>query len=281
MSAFDDELKVLRAEAELADAHVVNGRTYYIGRLRERDVVMVLSGKSMVNAAMTTQTLLDHFNIGSIVFSGIAGGVNPKLRIGDVVVPAQWGQYQEHLLARETDEGWDVGDHHPEFGNFGMMFPRRVWVSRQNGIPDKEEGMFWFPADSTMLKVAAAAAEKARLKRCTPAGDCLEADPRVVVGGSGVSGPSFVDNAEYRRWVWSAFTADALDMESAAVAHVAYANDVPFVAFRSLSDLAGGGPGKNEVDIFFELAAENSAAVVFAFLQQWGEQSKHRGEGIR
>jgi adenosylhomocysteine nucleosidase len=88
-----------------------------------------------------------------------------------------------------------------------------------------------------------------------------------------------VDNAEYRRWVWSAFAADALDMESAAVAHVAYTNNVPFVAFRSLSDLAGGGPGKNEVDIFFELAAENSAAVVFAFLQQWGEQSSEQQEG--
>jgi adenosylhomocysteine nucleosidase len=274
MSAFDDELKVLRTRAEVVDTRAINGRTYYIGQLGGCDVVMVLSGKSMVNAAMTTQTLLDHFDIEGIVFSGIAGGVNPKLKIGDVVVPARWGQYQEHLLARETDEGWDVGDHHPEFGSFGMMFPRRVWVSRKNSIPDEEEGVFWFAADSMMLKVAAEAVDAARLKRCTPSGDCLEADPRVIVGGSGVSGPSFVDNAEYRRWVWSAFTADALDMESAAVAHVAYTNNVPFVAFRSLSDLAGGGPGKNEVDIFFELAAENSAAVVLAFLKQLDGQSR-------
>ena len=37
-------------------------------------------------------------------------------------------------------------------------------------------------------------------------------------------------------------------MESAAVAHVAYANRVPFIAFRSLSDLAGGGSGhENEM----------------------------------
>jgi adenosylhomocysteine nucleosidase len=55
-------------------------------------------------------------------------------------------------------------------------------------------------------------------------------------------------------------------MESAAVAHVAYANQTPFIAFRSLSDLAGGGAGENEMGTFFQLAADNSATVVRAFL---------------
>ena len=55
-------------------------------------------------------------------------------------------------------------------------------------------------------------------------------------------------------------------MESAAVAHVAYSNRLPFLAFRSLSDLAGGGPGQNEIGAFFQLAAENSAAVLLEFL---------------
>jgi adenosylhomocysteine nucleosidase len=76
-----------------------------------------------------------------------------------------------------------------------------------------------------------------------------------------------VDNAAYREWVWQTFEADSLDMESAAVAHVAYANSVPFIAFRSLSDLAGGGPGENELPTFFLLAADNSATVVAAFLE--------------
>jgi adenosylhomocysteine nucleosidase len=88
------------------------------------------------------------------------------------------------------------------------------------------------------------------------------------LGGNGVSGPTFVDNASYREWVWNTFQADALDMESAAVAHVAYVNAVPFIAFRSLSDLAGGGPGQNEISTFFQLAADNSAKIVIAFLEK-------------
>ena len=49
---------------------------------------------------------------------------------------------------------------------------------------------------------------------------------------------------------------------------VAYANGVPFVAFRSLSDLAGGGAHANEMDAFMALAAVNSVKAVTAFLRE-------------
>ncbi|RPI28222.1 MAG: phosphorylase, partial [Chloroflexota bacterium] len=167
----------------------------------------------------------------------------------------------------QTEEGWQAGQ--GEFGNFGMMFPQPVSVTRQGGKADAEETRFWFPVSEVMLEVARESASGASLEKCTPDRVCLEHDPKVVLGGNGVSGPTFVDNAEYRLWVWQTFQADALDMESAAVAHVAYTNAVPFIAFRSLSDLAGGGPGENEIGTFFELAAGNSAAVVMAFLEKW------------
>jgi adenosylhomocysteine nucleosidase len=272
LSAFEPELEDLREKTELVSTRVINGRTYTIGRLAGNDVVLVLSGISMVNAAMTTQTLCDRFNVEGIIFSGIAGGVNPNLNIGDVVIPAQWGQYQEHVFAREKDRGWDVGGRTMEFGNFAMMFPRRTSVVRKDGPSDQEERIFWFAADSVMLRFAARAVQGLQLGKCTSEGDCLEADPRIIVGGNGVSGPTFVDNAEYRSWVWETFRADAVDMESAAVAHVAYANAVPFIAFRSLSDLAGGGPGENQVDTFLKLAADNTARVVVAFLDAWGKR---------
>jgi adenosylhomocysteine nucleosidase len=91
----------------------------------------------------------------------------------------------------------------------------------------------------------------------------------VVPGGNGVSGSAFVDNAALREYTFKTFQANVLDMETAAIAHVAYANGVPYIAFRSLSDLAGGGDGENEMGTFLKIAADNSARVLLAFLAAW------------
>ncbi|HVN55553.1 MAG TPA: 5'-methylthioadenosine/S-adenosylhomocysteine nucleosidase [Anaerolineaceae bacterium] len=268
LSAFDAELARLLSQATDKQTTTLNGRTVTTARLAGQDVLLAPSGESMVNAAMTAQAVLDHFTIRAILFSGIAGGVNPELSIGDVVIPAHWGEYQEQRFARQKGDGWDPGGPAP-FRNFGMMFPQKVGVTRAGATLDREEETFWFEVDPKMLESARKVAETVQLDSCPTLGACLSRAPKVVVGGNGVSGPTFVDNAEYRQWVWTTFHADALDMETAAVAHVAYTNGVPFLAFRSLSDLAGGGPGANEVVTFFQLAADNSARVVMAFLEAW------------
>ena len=267
VSAFEPELVRLRAATEITGTRVINGRTHYLGRLAGHDVVLLLSGFSMVNAAMTTQAVLDRFTIRGIVFSGIAGGVNPGLRVGDVTVPAQWGNYQEMVFARETPTGFAPARTTTEFANFGMMYPQGTSVAIPFGTPDSLVRRFWFPVDSASLATARHASRTVRLSRCTDAGECLAHEPQVVIGGNGVSGPTFVDNAAFREWAWNSFHADALDMETAAVAIVAFENRVPYVAFRSLSDLAGGGVGQNEARIFGRLAADNSAALVIAYLK--------------
>ncbi len=267
ISAFGPEMTALQAATTDKHTYTAKGTSFTTGVLEGKPVVLFLSGMSMVNAAMTTQQALDRFNVSRVVFSGIAGGVDPALDVGDVVVAEQWGQYLENALARELGPG----KFEPPQGEllapekltpFGMMFPRSVLVSKAPGVMERK---LWFPTDPAMLATARQVAGKVTLKRCSGT-LCLTKEPRVVVGGNGVSGQSFVDNAQFRTWAHDAFGAKVLDMESAAVAQVAYVNDTPFIAFRSLSDLAGGDPGKNQARTFFQLASDNSAAVVRAFL---------------
>ena len=267
ISAFAPELEILKGELRDRSDQFANGVNFATGTLEGHGVVLFLSGISVVNAAMTAQLALDRFAIDRIVFSGIAGGVDPSLGIGDVVIAEQWGQYLEMLFAREVDGGWATMPffEYP-YGNYGMMFPRSVTVLRAGA--DGTETRFWFPVDEALLEAARSAADKVTLARCTADGRCLERPPRIAVGGSGVSGGAFVDNAAFRTWVNETFGARLLDMESAAVAHVAYANDVPFVAVRSLADLAGGGEGANQMETFLDLAAGNAAAVVKAMLRE-------------
>ena len=267
MSAFEPEWKALKTGVTDPKSYNVNGVEFVTGTLAGRPVVLLLSGISMVNAAMTTQLALDRFDVTGIGFSGIAGGVDPALHIGDVVVAARWGQYLEAAFGREVDgkfqppPWWKT----PPFPNYGMIFPGYVDVRSAKGGAEKR---FWFDVDAGML-AAAGKLGSVELKRCTAQQACLKQAPQVVVGGNGVSGAAFVDNARFREYVFATFKAQVLDMESAAVALVAYANAVPFIAFRSLSDLAGGGEEPNQLRTFFQLASDNSAVVVQRFLSVW------------
>ncbi len=270
VSAFAPELNRLKADVVGASEKSANGVAFTTGTLEGQKVVLFLSGISVVNAAMTTQLALDRFSIKRIIFSGIAGGVDPDLRIGDVVIADRWGQYLEMVFARKVGKGWAKPPFFKyPYANFGMMFPRTIKVPRA-GI-NQPEDRFWFSVDRMLLSAARRAANGVTLARCTVEKRCLDRLPRIVIGGPGVSGSAFVDNTAFRTYVFRTFGARVIDMESGAVAHVAYANDVPFIAVRSLADLAGGGEGANQMEIFLDLAAMNAAAVVKALLRAMSE----------
>lgn len=266
ISAFPPEIGALNAATREQKTYDVNGVQFMTGKLEGKPVVVFLSGVSMVNAAMTTQMALDRFNITRIVFSGIAGGVDESLDIGDVVVADQWAQNLESAFARETDKGFEVQAfiRNSELANYGMIYPRGIVLPGDAlGAPAR----VWFPADPDLLETARKVSAGVALQRCA-AGKCLAHPPKVVVGGNGASAPVFLDNAAYRKYLRATFDARVVDMESAAVAHVALVNKTPFIAFRSLSDLAGGGgASENEMGTFMALASDNSATVVKAFVK--------------
>jgi len=260
MSAFPPELVQLRAAVQDPRETRVAGVTFVTGTLEAKPVVLVLSGVSMVNAAMTTQMALDHFKVRAIVFSGIAGGIDPGLDVGDVVAPDAWAEYLDGDFLRSRD-GKFTAPRSP-LPAYGMLSPRPVTVVGPDGVPKVQE---WFAADPALLAVARTL-PPAELKRCADDVHCLPKAPRLVIGGHGISGPVFMDNADYRTYAFGAFNAQVLDMETAAVAHVAFANGAPFIGFRSLSDLAGGG-AEDQVRVFFRLASDNSATVVRGFIR--------------
>jgi len=266
MTAFPPEWDALVRSVEKPKSYKINGGTFLTGTMAGKPVLLMQSNVSMVNAAMNSQLVIDRFAVKRIVFSGIAGGVDPALSIGDVVVPADWAQYLEVSFARQTPKGWVVpepvdADAPP---NFGMMFPRGV---RLGNAAQPMRRHYRLPVDAALLDLARKTAATVTLRRCVNgSAACLVREPRIVVGGTGVSAGVFADNAAFRDYLFKAWAADVLDMESAAVVQVAYANQVPVIVFRSLSDLAGGDAGENQMNTFMALASSNSADVVRAFV---------------
>lgn len=56
------------------------------GTINGKEVVMTECGIGKVNAAMSTQVMIDKYSPDVIINSGIAGSVSRKLKIGDIVI---------------------------------------------------------------------------------------------------------------------------------------------------------------------------------------------------
>ncbi|HEY8965907.1 MAG TPA: hypothetical protein VIM58_05660, partial [Candidatus Methylacidiphilales bacterium] len=81
MGAFQEEIDAIEKEllptgAPLASS-TINGIRFDEADLGGKHYIFFLSGISMVNAAMSTQLALDRFHSDAVVFTGIAGGVDP------------------------------------------------------------------------------------------------------------------------------------------------------------------------------------------------------------
>jgi len=284
VSAFGAEADILLAQTTAKRSWAINGKRYTTGTLRGNRVVIVLSGVSMINATLVTQQLIDHFRIERLVMSGIAGGINPAHHVGDVTVPDRWAMPMEVY--------WNADGQTPapcgaagEVGCLGLKLaaqpPFRGWFMRENHVLSSSnapqgEFRFDYPVDAEMLQIVRQLAPP--LARCGPRGACVSEQPRLVIGGRGVSGTAFLANPEYRSYLFSALQAETVDMETAALAHVALSNGVPYIAFRSLSDLAGATEFNADVGALFSsgLAEANEAAVTLAFLEAWKKHSTTR-----
>lgn len=279
VTSYAPEWLALRAELDrqriAVDIQRINGIEFATAQISGREVVIYLSGMSMVNAAMNAQLLLDRFHISEIILSGIAGCADPALNVGDVILPARWGQYLETVMARDTEIGFApppfLDGFRADAPNFGMSHPLTVEIAQDDDSSDQTNRprRFWFDTSARLLDQARTITKTA-LDSGTDAGHQLPHAPRIIIGGNGLSGPAFVDNAALRIWAHDAFDAQVLDMESAAVAHVALANGTDFIAVRSVSDLAGGGANANEMATFMTLAANNSVRVVMALIAALG-----------
>ena len=266
MASFPEELTAI--EAAMLPKNVathksqINGVEFEAAEIAGKRHLFFLTGMSLVNASMNTQLVLDHFNVRAVFFCGIAGGIDPAFHPGDVVVPARWHYHSETAYFNESRPGeYALADYFkPHYKNFGMIFPDDVWVKR-DGMNDWQQ-VAAFPADPLLLAGATAAVA------AMPPIRSGDATCKIVVGGDGVSGTVFCDNADYRKWVFDVWHAECLDMESAAIAHVCWQNKTPCLIVRGLSDLAGGQAGKNEEEQYLQIAAKNAATVLAAILGQ-------------
>jgi 5'-methylthioadenosine/S-adenosylhomocysteine nucleosidase len=99
LGALDQEIKAFDRHLEAAHTETWRGFAFHLGRIRERDVVVARCGVGKSLSAMLTQHLIDRYRPSRIVFTGIAGAVNPELEIGDTLVARTCMQYDMDVTA--------------------------------------------------------------------------------------------------------------------------------------------------------------------------------------
>lgn len=243
MYAFDAEGQLLRSQMSLEDSLFSVGRTFWIGRIADKEVIVVNSGVGMTNAAMSTQLLIDRFKPKEIIFTGICGGIEPDNNIGDIVIPQYWITH--------------------DYGLYNMDGFKTGWI--RVFVPEKgvDDTVTFFSVDEGLLKTAGSVEPIFK--------PILGRTPKIKVGGNGASGNSFIDQVQKREWLKEKLDAEIVDMESAAVVQTARINSVPVLVVRSCSDLAGGSgssTAREEIQEFFMVAADNSASFVLELLKQ-------------
>ncbi|MBP1999315.1 adenosylhomocysteine nucleosidase [Paenibacillus shirakamiensis] len=105
MGAMDEEIALLLGAMEEKKAVVVGGVTFTEGQLHGLTVVVCRSGVGKVNAAVTTQILVDRFQVSAIIFTGVAGAVDPQLNIGDIVISSSCQQHDMDVTALGFERG--------------------------------------------------------------------------------------------------------------------------------------------------------------------------------
>ena len=82
------------------------------GKINDVNVVLVESGVGKVNAARTTQILIDQFEVEAIINVGSAGAANDELDIGDIVIGKKLVQHDFDITAFGHPKGFisNVGE---------------------------------------------------------------------------------------------------------------------------------------------------------------------------
>lgn len=89
IGAMEEEVAILRDRISDAKVETIAGCEFTIGKMEGADVILLRSGIGKVNAAMSTTILLEKFKPDYVVNTGSAGGFNPELNVGDVVISSE------------------------------------------------------------------------------------------------------------------------------------------------------------------------------------------------
>ena len=109
MGAMQEEIEPLLAHFK--DVNVVEyaNNKFYEVSYNGLEIVIAYSKIGKVFASLTASTMIEKFGCDTLLFSGVAGGINPKLQIGDLIIADKLCQHDLDITAFGHPHGFVPG----------------------------------------------------------------------------------------------------------------------------------------------------------------------------
>ena len=99
IGAMDEEVTLLKKSMHGVKATVKAGMIFAEGTLWGKETVIVVSGIGKVNMAVCAQMLIDLFKVDTLINTGVAGSLDARIDIGDIVVSTEAQQHDMDVSA--------------------------------------------------------------------------------------------------------------------------------------------------------------------------------------
>ena len=244
MSAMHEENASIVQEMDVHTEQSIGSRTYYSGELMGESVVVVFSHWGKVAAAITATSLINHFDIDEIIFTGVAGAIDSRLGVGDMVIGTD-------LYQHDMDVSPLIPRHEiPLLGRAAISTDESIrtrlgkaadeFIKKDFSHMVAQEAVQTFNLQSPAIHTAA-----------------------IASGDQFVSAPALSTDIAQRLP-----SVASVEMEGAAVAQVCESFDIPFGVIRIISDGANDSSDIDFLAFVADVARVYSLGVVKRYLAQ-------------
>jgi adenosylhomocysteine nucleosidase len=244
VGAMQQEIALLQADLKSVRRQMRGMREYLEGELYGKAAVLVFSRWAKVAAASSVTTLIEVFGVDMVVFTGVAGGADPALEIGDVVIGTT-------LVQHDLDP-------RPLFRRFEVpLLDRLIFEAPPSIVALARESASTYLRERIHRDISAETLSAFGIK-----------PPPMLYQGLIASGDQFIANPATLGALRTALIEAGLpaplcvDMESAAVAQVCHEHGVPVIVMRTISDKADHSAAIDFVPFVDRIASHFTRGIV-------------------
>lgn len=246
IGAMQEEIKLLSEKMKIKETKIIGMREFYIGELFNKDVVLVFSRCGKVAAASTVTTLIEIFGVNLVLFTGVAGGADKTLNIGDIVIA-------DKLVQHDMDASAIPGFKKFEIPLLGID----TFETQEKMITLAKSSASHYISKSMENDVSKNDLEEFNIKT-----------PNIVVGTI-ASGDIFVADSQIVQNLCNEIpNLKCIEMEGAAVAQVCYEHNVDYIVFRVISDKADEEASINFPKFIEKTASHFTSGIIEHFINE-------------